>query len=71
MSLSNKLFNMLSKTPETMLISSEAKVIRKEISLETMIETGMKEIKTEKVFSILKQISGYKTSEQLIHEFPA
>ena len=37
MSLSNKLFNMLSKIQESQLISSEVKVIRKEISLKTVI----------------------------------
>ena len=70
LTLSNVLFNKLAKCNETRVRGSCDKVLRKEISFESMIESCHQSVKTAKVLDVLKQVSGFKSTEELTTNFP-
>ena len=70
LTLSNVLFNRLAKCSESSVRELFDKVLSKEMSFESLIDTAERSVKTGKVLDTLKQISGFKTEEELALNFP-
>ena len=70
LTLTNFVFNKLAKCDEKYFESECEKVLLREISLKTLVENNQTFLDIEKVYSVLSQISGYKSKQKLLLEFP-
>ena len=70
LTMTNALFNKLAKCKDSFFEAESPNILSKEISLKSLVESHQKHDDVTKVFSVLMQISGYRSKDQLTHEYP-
>ena len=66
----NIIFNKLAKCGEKYVVSESDRVLKGEISLKTLVESYQTLMDIEKTFAVLSQISGYRSRNQIMLDYP-
>ena len=68
--MTNLVFNLLGKCEEDFFVSGREKILDKEIGLKDLVKRYQDYKQIEKVYSVLAQLSGFKTKDELMRLYP-